>query len=742
LLFALTPNAALALLVALAVAWTASASGAAAQDVDADRVLFEADSLGRETEDGPIIAEGDVTAYFGAQRLTADRVVYDPATEIVTAEGEVSVTTDQGNVFYSERVELTGDLKDGIATSFRALLTDDARLAAQFAVRRRGAVNELKRAVYSACQVCEDGRPQTPTWRLRAFRVTQNEQRKTISYRHMFFDIKGVPVLYVPYFQQPDPSVERQSGFLTPNAGNNTQLGAFVEIPYYFALSSTYDMTIAPFYTSNDGILWKGEWRQRFGFGDYIFQGGIISTEQRDSNNEPVGETVERWHIFGEGDVQLSERWAAGFDLARTSDDTYIRRYEIERQGDLRRDESVLAADRLTTNAEARRVTDRARLDIDSFFFQGLRQEDDEGLTPYVLPLVSYVRDVAPPVLGGRGEVRANLLSLQRSEGVDTRRISVAGAWSRSRTTRSGQLLTGFAELRADVYHTEDLNEGTELAAPVPDDDTNTQVRTLPTIGAQWSWPFVRRAGASRQVIEPVAQVVISTIGGNPDLIFNEDSQSLEFDTASLFRANKFPGLDRWEDGQRANLGMRFASIWENGVRLDAVVGQTFRLQQESPFGPETGLDGRTSDIVGSVDLSLGRTLGIVNRFRLDEASGSIRRNETDITLRAWRISGRVSYLRLEDEEAATGIETREELRGAGNFRLSPNWYMTYDWREDLVENQTIQNSFGLLYRDNCASFQVSYRRDFTRDRDIAPNTAILFAFQLRTLGDFGLGPN
>ncbi|MEL7027908.1 MAG: LPS assembly protein LptD, partial [Pseudomonadota bacterium] len=461
--FASLTSSARRLLLALMLGCSAFAMAAHAQDappqIDAapdrtDRVLFEADSLGRESEDGPIIAEGDVTAFFGDETLSADRVSYDPDTEVVTAEGDVALTTMQGNVFYADRIELSGDLRDGIATSFRALLDDDARLAAQYAVRRRGAVNQLRRAVYSACDVCEEGgRPKTPTWRLRAVRVTQNEERKTITYRHMFFDLKGVPVLYAPYFQQPDPSVERQSGFLTPNAGTSTEIGAFFELPYYFALSSSYDLTLAPLYTSDDGILWKGEWRQRFGSGDYIFQGGVIQAEEPQDAvadpDAPSPDEVARWHIFGEGDFDITEKWAAGFELARTSDDTYIRRYDIEPQGALRSEDTRFDSTRLTTNVDARRLTENSRLDIDTFFFQGLRPTDDQGLTPYVLPLVSYTHDIKPPIIGGRGVLRGNLLSLQRTEGVDTRRISIAGDWRRSRTSRNGQLLTAFAELRA-----------------------------------------------------------------------------------------------------------------------------------------------------------------------------------------------------------------------------------------------------------------------------------------------------
>ena len=50
-------------------------------------------------------------------------------------------------------------------------------------------------------------------------------------------EVKGVPVLYLPYFEHADPSVKRKSGFLVPSFGNSTDLGNYIEIPYFLNLA-------------------------------------------------------------------------------------------------------------------------------------------------------------------------------------------------------------------------------------------------------------------------------------------------------------------------------------------------------------------------------------------------------------------------------------------------------------------------------------------------------------------------
>ena len=49
-------------------------------------------------------------------------------------------------------------------------------------------------------------------------------------------------------FFHPDPSVKRQSGFLTPQLNNSQILGSSLTIPYFYAQSENKDFTFTPHY--------------------------------------------------------------------------------------------------------------------------------------------------------------------------------------------------------------------------------------------------------------------------------------------------------------------------------------------------------------------------------------------------------------------------------------------------------------------------------------------------------------
>lgn len=702
-----------------------------------EQVLFEADVVTRSSETSAIVAEGDVRAYFANRFLKADKLIYDPATDIVIAEGNVSIVDGPDETAFAGRIELSGDLRDGIAENFSALLAENARLGAHEAVEEQGARTRLSRAVYTACDVCEDdGEGKTPTWRVKALRVTRDKERQVVRFHHAFFEIKGVPVLYSPFLQAPDPSVERQSGFLTPVIGASSRLGFNLELPYYLALSNHQDATFSPKYTSNDGVLWQGEYRRRDVSGEHIVQAGFINfdnTRPDENGNIPSDIPSFRWHAFAKGHRDFGDAWRVGYDIERVSDDTYLRNYDIYRRGGLRKEIDTSSTNRLRSNAFVNWRDGPSELRADAYLFQGLRVNDETGLIPYVLPLISYRRDLGSQ-FGGQARLNANFASLQRENGVDSRRFTASAYWNREHITRGGHRFNAFAEARTDAFSYSDLDQGVEDPQGVPAGASSFEGRFAPTAGIEWSYPLTRRAGGARLFIEPRVQLIVSPNDPIADEIINEDSQSIEFDYAGLFEFNKSTGFDSFEDGQRMNVGVSASAVFDNGIAIDGSVGAQFRAQASDVFDPSTGLGEERSDFVGSLNVRYKNIFALDNRFRFDDDTGSLRRAESTGYLNVWRFSGTVNYVRLAEESAITTQARREELTGTVRVKLTDQVYSGSAWRQDLAANQTITQDFILGYADECASLELTYRRDRTRDVGLDTDNAVFIRFTLRSL--------
>lgn len=707
----------LAMALALSAAVTSGAASQTAEDIDR-LALLRADTMDYDPATSIVTATGHVEINYKQQTLRAERVIYNQKTDVVVAEGNVVLIDKDGNVVFADRVELKDQMRDGTVNKINMLLSDNSRVAAVEGERKNEKTTVLRKAVFSPCDICEKKPDKAPLWQIKARRVIHDQEKKEIVYNHAFFELFGIPVAYTPYFEHPDPSVKRKSGFLMPTFGGS-DLGTVITIPYYWAISDSYDATFTPTYTSEEGPVFRGEFRQQFRKGRYWIDGSITRADERDDRGLRTGRKDIRGHLFAEGRFQFNPVWSWGFDVQEVTDDTYLRRYDISN------------IDRLQNRLFMEGFEGRNYVSANVYSFQDLRATDEAGQTPLVAPFIDASYTLKPPVLGGRAVLTANLASLTRSQGADIHRLSAGIDWQRRFVTPAGQLITGFAAMRGDFYITNDVPN---LSVPGTTRSGRTLSRFLPVAGVEWRWPFAKHGLSTTQLIEPIVQVVYSPNGGNPDDIPNEDSQNFEFDESNLFSYNRFPGYDRWDSGARLNYGLRAAVFFPQDRFIEIYFGQSYRFEDRSPFPAGSGLDDQTSDFVGRIVIEPTPYFRITQRFRLSQDDFSFERNEVTASLNVWRLSAAVTYTRVSPDDAIDST-SREGVAATAALRLSNYWSLIANTQRDITNNRTVFRELGLSYVDECSEFGVVYRRDFTRDRDVAPSNSFLVRFRLTNIG-------
>lgn len=726
----------------------------------AEQILFEADEITRNGADGPLVASGNVQAYFGDRYLESDMVTYDPTNDIVRAVGNVAITDAEGQTFFADEVVLDGELEDGIATNFGALLLDDSRLAGATVVKSGEGRNELNNAVYSACEVCNaEGDEKTPTWSVRSRRVVQDPKNKIIRFNDAVLEFLGLPVFYTPYLQIPDPSVERQSGLLTPSLGSSSLLGIYLEVPYYFAISDSQDATFSPKYMSDQGTLLQGEYRRRTRRGQFAIQAGAIGSDGVESlnvNNTTLLFNVPgfRYHLFAKGVQRFAENWQTDFDINHISDKRYLRSYNVEPEGDLKRDRGLYRPDRLRSTLSLSRITQNTLFNIQAVGFNSLRANENNDFVGQALPHITFVTEMDDlPALGGNLTLKGDLLSLWRKQGLNSNRAIASLTWERGFTTRAGHRFKSFAQMRADYYQYNDLLSGNEQCyngltgvdyatciATLPGggiNDSQTSSRFLPTIGIEWSYPLAKKTTNATYVIGPKVQFVASPEKNYTADILNEDSQFFEFDAATLYDWSKGSGYDAWEDGQRINLGLSGLARFNNGLELEGLIGQQFRAAETTAFisaaNLNPGIARTSSDVVGAVNLGWGPHFNLNSRFRLDSRDGTLRNNQTNFRGQVGPLSGVVSYLKiLAGDQTSIDSSEDEYLTTNLRYKLTKRWQVGGGLRRDLGLNQTTTEMISLSYSDECTIFSIDYRNDRTRREGFDFDKSINVRLELR----------
>jgi LPS-assembly protein len=292
-----------------------------------------------------------------------------------------------------------------------------------------------------------------------------------------------------------------------------------------------------------------------------------------------------------------------------------------------------------------------------------------------------------------------------------------------------GQLITFTADARGDVYHVSDAHRSRCRTNP-----TTTFRADCPYAALDWRWPFASGAvfGATSLVVTPIAQLIYAPYGGNPSNIPNEDSTDFQLDDTDIFSINRLPGYDLVETGPRANVGVLANLIYPSGS-VDVLVGQAFRLKPDPIFAGNTELSGTRSDLVGKVTVNFLPHLSVTERLDVDSSTGTLDRNEVYVDAIYGRTTLELSYLKLPQEEVILGLGSREEINGQATVALWKNYIVYAGAERDLAASAMLASEFGLGYEDECLGISLSYRRTYTSDRNVPPETDWIFRMELKT---------
>jgi LPS-assembly protein len=664
-----------------------------------------ADSVTFDRESGVLTASGDVEAVYEGRVLRARSIVYDQEAEEIRATGPLSVTDSEGTVFLADAALLSPDFTRGLIEGGRLLVAGQLQLAASQIERRDDRYTTLQRTVASSCTICAEN--PVPTWSIRARRVTMDEEEQRIYFEGARFEVFGVPLAYLPAISIPDPRLSRASGFLLPSYHQSDLYGSGVKVPYYRVFGASADATITPFVTTDGAALVEGEYRRRLRSGGFDI-GGVFAFDDGTGDGG-------RGAIDASGEFALPRGYTSEFQLELASDKSFLQEFDYS------------DADRLTSFVQVNRVRENEFIHLGSVGFQSLREDEDDGTVPFVVPEFDYDRRGTLPGIGGLFSVTANVLGITRREGRDVLRAGGGSDWQQRWIFSSGLIASATLAGEFDVYGT--MND--------PDDENGADARIVPIAATEISWPLIRTGSRATHVIEPIAQIVWSEDWG-ADYVPNEDSQLPELDETNLFSLNRYPGRDRIETGMRANLGVRFDRYDPAGWSLGATLGRVLSTNDGDDFPDGSGLSGHWSDYIGAVGLRFDGGLQINNRALFDDEL-QFRRNEFALAYEDDRAELEASYTYFAEEDNNPILGPQPEINELGfeaEYRFRPNWAMEVLWRYDIAEQENLRAGGGLIYGNECAEFELSVSRRFTSSANLRPSTSIQFGVRLAGLGD------
>ena len=246
--------------------------------------------------------------------IKADKIEYDLKSETIKTVGKTEISNKSGQKMTLQDSYITKNGTDLSGNDIQIWLGPHVYVESEN-VSKDNNVTIAKGASFTACKNCDSFGGEA--WEISAKEIKHNLDNHMLYFYNMLFWIYDLPVMWLPYFDMPDPTVKHKTGFLTPNLESTNKMGTQINIPFYLYISDTHDATVTLSYLTAENPLFQLEHRLNGAHSEFRTRGSY--TYNREGEN--------RWHIFHDDIIELGENARASIFLNRASDKTYLQKY-------------------------------------------------------------------------------------------------------------------------------------------------------------------------------------------------------------------------------------------------------------------------------------------------------------------------------------------------------------------------------------------------------------------------------
>ncbi len=645
-----------------------------------------ADEIRTDNKTDVIDARGNVVILnYDGTKIIADKVTYEKQKQKILANENIIINDLEGNTYFLDDALTIDGLNYFEGNNVKTRLFDESRIVSKN-IKKENNITLLSDAEYTPCSENNYLIENCPGWKLRAKTIYQDSTTKTVHYDHAKIYLFNLPLIYLPYFSHPDPSVKKRSGFLMPTIETDNNLGEKFSIPYFFNIAGNRDITFTPNFQSQANNIYSINYRELNEFGTINIDGSI------DDNDDNEG---TKNHIFIDSDIN-NPYGNLNLSVKTSNNDTYLRKNKINQ---LTIHESGINFNKSTENTY---------LNIITSSYKHLTIQDSNQWE-YIYPKVEFnIDNIEPRIFDGRFSLY-NDFSYQKN--LDESYASLASSqinWSNNYINKNyGLLLDNEATLRVVSISNDYKNKK----------DTDN-IRFFPQISSKISFPMFRSSNDSNETLTPIIMPIIAP--------YNNYTDHKSITNSNLFSTNRASSITESESGPRINYGIEWFNANKNDLDIKVVAGQSLKFNKESSDTVE-----ELSDLYITSNIILDDNKYFNNSLIIDKDNHDIKTNNANLLLTLNKLSLGIDY----DYNSGKYYTASEQVRIGSKFEFANDFQFNFNGARNIDTNNNIGYQYGLLYENDCIGIDLNYYRDLTKDRDVAQSYGYSFTIVLKPFG-------
>ena len=574
----------------------------------------------------------------------------------------------------------------------------------------------INKGVFTSCKKND----KCPPWSISAEKIEHDKGKKQITYNDAFLKIYDKPVFYFPKFFHPDPTVLRQSGFLTPSINHSDILGSSFTLPYFYEISESKDFTIKPSWFDSDILSFQNEYRKINKNSELIADFGLVKGFKSSSSNKR--KNLNHFFINYNHDLKLDKFVSSNLsvNLEKTNNDTYLKIFDPHITQSAIRPESF---NTLKNNLEINLNHNDYNFTTGIIAYEDLQIVKKSDRYQYVLPYYNFSKILDTNFLNGSWNFSSsgdnNLNNTNQLKSNIINNISYT----------SQNFLTNFGVSSNINFDLQNLNS---IGKNYDEYKNSPQMELNSILSFNSSMPLEKIDQKYHSFLTPNASFRI-----NPGDMKNYSASNQKINVGNIFNLNRLGLSDTFEAGRSLTLGIDYKTekISETNNEKDLEdINQYFEFKlatvlrdKEENFIPKTStINRKNSNLFGSIDNSMFENLKIKYDFAIDNDLNKLEYNGITATINFEDFETTFKFIEENGEMGDSNI-----FENSISYNFDKNNSLIFNTRKNRKINLTEYYNLVYEYKNDCLTAGIKYKKTYYEDREIKTTENLLFTITL-----------
>ena len=565
----------------------------------------------------------------------------------------------------------------------------------------------INKGIFTSCEQTD----KCPPWVIEAEKIVHDKTKKQINYENAILKVYDIPVFYYPIFFHPDPSVERQSGFLKPQLSNSNILGSGLNVPYFKVLAENKDLTISPTFFDKNIKMLQNEYRQANKNSDLILDLGYNQGYSSISKNKKSSMShlfLDYKKDFNFENFQVSK---LTFNFEKVSNDTYLKLFDNNIAKNITTPEDY---DNLNSNLEIKLDTNKSSFSTGISLYENLSLKNSDR---YQFNLPYYNYSTTLPLSLNAGTI--NFSSAGNNSLINTNELN--SKIENNINYESDQFFTNSGFVNSWNLYFKNFN-ATGKKSGTFESNLGSEIASIFEINSKF--PLINSFEDNTNYLTPKISLRV-----NPTDMDNNSNGESSINVNNIFSLNRHSSDRSFEQGRSLTLGIDYRNentTDEINRYFDLKLATVLRDNYEDRIPKSSTLNNKTSNLFGSITTNKLDFLNLSYDFSLNNNLDELQYNSIDADFLFGKINSKFSYI---EENGVIG--STHSIKNSTSVNFRDKNYFRFNTRRNEEINLTEYYDLIYEYKNDCLTAGIKYNKTFYEDRDVKPSENLLFTITL-----------